>query len=294
MEKDPKRKLKKCLLKILSSSSLNLIEIENLNSSKIHSDIDEISTKDLLLFTIPFVIGVYKNSKEEILKYIEIIEETRLFEDRERNNDEFLEKAHANQNNSQKQVATDSDLNNLNSFESGFLMKNLIKESPEYKFNSLKVINEVKSGILNREDKIYMYNRIKEFKIDFIDWGDREYIENLLRICFYKAVIHYRSIITEQQVLKKAESIEEAQKAPTAFTMMPCGHLNPLKDVRKELLKRRINPTMTLDEYADSLMEKMNRIENEEKKDKSIEELREEDDKKDIRKNFRGNTKNIS
>lgn len=321
------RTIKSCLLKIFSKETLNSEELKRIESFQREEslEIDEIATEDLIIYTIPFINGVCENNKEELGKYIDIVNDMKLFENRKNeelgslqeanefinsinsfkgiplmdNYSEYKNKAKSESSNS---INTDispntnkqeSSISIISPLESGFLIKN----SETGEFNNLKVSNDIKNGILNRNDKIFMFNKIKEFQYDFIDWDDKEYLKDLLKVCFYKALLLYRTLQSEELISKKSESYDELSVKPTAFTLMPCGHLNPISKIRKELFKRRINPNMTLDEYADKIMKELREREDNEKpikKNKDVTEQRKNDDEKDILRNFKGNTKNIS
>lgn len=283
------KKIKIAILQIFSESQYETVESEDAYQEAVQQALDsstfnELDGDELLAFTIPFISGMNRNNSQDLLSFIHLT--IGIFD-------------------SGNQRISDDSLNPPESFYSANLagMKIIQESNKINEFSALKVLKDIKNGLLRREDKIFMAGKIKEFNFQFIDWENKEVIKDLLEICLYKALLTAKSLMCEENIKQSAASrqenssgIEEATPSTRAFTLMPCGHLNPVQNIRKDLLKRRINPNMTMDEYADSVMEEVkerDKIKPQERK-KDLEYFRKGDEDKDSRKNFRGNTRNIS
>lgn len=185
-------------------------------------------------------------------------------------------------------------------------MKQEINQSGKnkYIFDPVKIYTCVKSGEIGRNDKIFLNNTLKEFSLRFVDWEDVEFIETLVKACFYKSLLCLKSILCEENIKMNTKRDVDFEDSPstTVFKLMKCGHLNSFVPDRKTLLQRRIKPTKTLDEYADSVLADMKRREAEKNEftnlkdddiDSADQEQRKDDEFDEFRRNFRGNTKKM-
>lgn len=269
------RIIKTALLKILCNKPLDLKEIQGL-------ELGELIDENILFYTIPFIHAMFKNDKNELIKFIDLV--IPILREDSHKNDESL---------------SNLDFSNnfqVPSYETAKMAAfQMIKETTQ--FDALKTCCDIKNGILRREDKIFMNSKIKNLNIDFIDWEDQEYLKQVLEVCLYRAMISFRTLNSEDMVRSNKESNDTGKEVISqVFNLLPCGHLNPVQNIRKELFKRRITPNKTLDEYVDSIMEDLK--EREEKVPEVIKRdlkyLRKEDNEKDVRQNFKGNTQNMS
>ncbi|KAK6090254.1 hypothetical protein P3W45_000802 [Vairimorpha bombi] len=123
------------------------------------------------------------------------------------------------------------------------------------KWNKLKEIykNMEDTGLISRNDKIYMYNIKKSFRFDYIDWEDREWIYSLIEYLFILCIedIHILNIELEMIKLKKEESNNKN---------ITKDHKNIIETYnikRSDILVNRIKPKYTLDQFADKLMKQI-------------------------------------
>lgn len=137
--------------------------------------------------------------------------------------------------------------------------------------NSLSEIwNNAKNGRYNRGDKIRLQKEIREFRYDFIDWEDREYLLGMLRYALCRSIQMYNWLENEERVKAAADEKDEfgAEKQTNAYKVWQCGHTTSLRVAastgyaeesvrRSDVLRRSNNPTMTLEEYGDMVLADM-------------------------------------
>lgn len=228
----------------------------------------ELSPQETIYLAIPFIKAALINSKADLLKYI-------------------------------GDILKIKDLWTSNDSEIDLRSNQILNYSSEEYFDPQRVFSDILQGKLNRSDKIHMSRTIANFQINYVDWEDREFLCKLTVACLYKALLLLRSLQNEEEIynLKDVYSDDERkQSAPQMYTFMPCGHLNPIDISRKSLLKRRFEPTLTLEDYSRSLLAKQTGAGsglNKMKEESDIEKLRKKDEFDEFRRNFRGNTKDI-
>lgn len=181
--------------------------------------------------------------------------------------------------------------------------------------------------INTREDKIRIYNLKQSFTFDYIDWEDREWLVRLLEYFYIKSLETLRFLklephsgssglsssglsssglsssgISSRKIeIRKINSINSTGIEDSTNTK-DSKDLSRLVygDVsfrRSDLLRRRINPKYSLEEFGDLLVERLKKqsvaaqekvVEEEEQ---TLKELRERDEERDDQE--KGNTKNV-
>ncbi|KAF9763257.1 hypothetical protein NGRA_1394 [Nosema granulosis] len=208
-----------------------------------------------------------------------------------------------------------------------------------YLVESLGVV--VPFCVSTREDKIKVYSKKKSFSYHFIDWEDRDWLMKLLEY-FYILSCESLNFLKHELKLKDEHEHEHKQEHEHKHKQEhkqehEHKHAYPLKTYkidnpplyeegvvkeclakhqhvennfilpevkfnRKDLLRRRINPKYSLEEFGDVLVERLEILKNLEKPLKinleeenriSLEELRKQDEEKDDRHIQKGNTKNV-
>jgi len=226
---------------------------------------DELDCNDIISLTLPFIRGAVRNDKEELLEFLKGVIRVGIFEKEDGtpcfSQDDFL-------------VPTTRTL--------------------PYTFDLERVLAEIQAGQLGRGDKIYMNSSIRDFHTGYFEWDDKDFLRDLLKICSYKSLLQLRSVINEENVAQLHED-DQVAKPMQAYNLMACGHLNPVGGSgvgRKDLLKRRFNPTMTIEEYVEKLMS-ADRLKRRVSKEKSDDHERKMDEADESMRGFRGNTRNI-
>ncbi|KAM0681386.1 hypothetical protein GINT2_000588 [Glugoides intestinalis] len=239
--------------------------------------LNDLDTNMLVQLTIPFILGVSKNSKEEIINFIRTV------------------------------LKLDIDAESIIKPEEipfpvkhGFgISTTNINENVSYKL----IFENILEGKLSRESKIRI-GSIAKFELPpYIEWDCKSFIKSLLEACLCFALLQLRTILNEEEILesKRREKpienfyIDDKKAGTQIYNILECGHLKPIENCRKDLLKRRITPTKTLDEYVASLQDNIkNEIDRKPGKSEfTAEKQRRKDDLSDLTRNFRGNTKNI-
>lgn len=247
------------------------VECEN------NSSFDDLSKDDAVKLTVPFVDGVLNNDRKSLERFIETVIKLGIFETRD---GDF--------------VFPEAEVPGLK----------YSTVSDAYHFDPQRVYSDVLSEKLSRNDKIYINRRIVDFRPDYIDWEDKEFLKKMLKSCFYRAVLLIKALTNEDSIKKVSDDISEKNRKPTQiYKLMPCGHLNPLELKRKDLLKRKFEPAQTLDEYVENLLKhkskasarNSNNIDNDKnsEENRDVQRIRQSDDFNDFRRNFRGNTRNV-
>lgn len=269
--------IKKILIKILQNVKItteNQIKLNKETQIDDSVNIKELSCEEMIFLTLPFIKAVCSNEKAELIKFIESILKIGIFEIKEDN--------------------YSTDIPNMCIFNNSLkISTNIYNQNI---FDPRKTFNDILNDRLIRDDKILMNNKINGFKVDFIDWEDKDFLKEMLEICFYRSLLLLREILNEENMISSQKTLtNQEEKRTKVFKLMPCGHLNPVELTRKDLLKNRFKPTKTLEEYANELMKELNDKKNKiqpEKKPADSENLRKKDDMNDLTINFRGNTKN--
>lgn len=143
----------------------------------------------------------------------------------------------------------------------------------------------------DRESKIGMWRKTKEFRHDFIDWEDREWVLALLEYFYVMAVRSIEHLNKEVMLLQRKD--HECAAGREGIECVRVDSRGRIEDV----LVRRNTPTMTLEEFADKLMlsmpESLASPEQQEESSSekcSREEALRRDEEKDERRISRGNT----
>lgn len=271
------RILKKLLIEVLENKIPSEDKLNNLLvlSTQVNEEMpfDEIPEDEIIYLLVPFIFGTSVKDRVNLINFIRNTIKIGVFESE--NSAVFLP-------------------------DGVSVTKRIDKCNIEQKFDPGKVLSDILDGNFDRSDKIYMNNAVKNFNLEYIEWDDRDFMKDILKTCVYKSLLLLRSMITEDNVIQFKDDDEPA-KPMQAYKLMSCGHLNPIIPVsdevtRKDLLKRRFNPTQTIDEYVDNLLEKQatgKQSTPKNKNEKSLEDLRKQDDENDRTSGFRGNTKNV-
>jgi hypothetical protein len=272
------------LLDILNGNqSANFNELKGSDESV--CEINEMDCTDILLLTIPFINGVCMNNKDELLRFNNLVIKTKIFAvpDQIFDYDQKL------------------DFDTL-SFET---IKNIKTPVNDYFFDPLKVLSDIQNSNIARLDLIFMNNEIKKLtsNFNFCDWDDREYLEDLLKVCFYKSILCFRSISNEDRIKSQIKNGEtdinqrgnDEYAKPKVLNILECGHLQIQGNPRKDILKRRIKPTLTMDEYFELVSKDAKDRENVKPAtiDKDLKYLRKADEERDRTANFRGNVRKM-
>lgn len=148
----------------------------------------------------------------------------------------------------------------------------------------------------SRDDKI----KLKKFQQDFlattIDYESEEWLLNMLRYFYILAVEEIKYINIEDEICRyrKDNSYIHNNRYNTANMLNDTEHLKCIQindNGRKELLVRRIEPSLSLEEYSEKVMDRLQKDESKKYKeavmtdldayDKEIEELIKMDEFKD-------------
>ncbi|EOB15442.1 hypothetical protein NBO_4g0070 [Nosema bombycis CQ1] len=186
-----------------------------------------------------------------------------------------------------------------------------------------------------REDKIKIYNLKRSFTYHFIDWEDREWVIKLLEYFYIlsseeiyflkeeknlpkssdqKEIKHFEVIKIGNKSEYKSEMVDlnreglitapqpkpqsTAASQPNFFIEHTLLDKTTVKFNRKDLLKRRINPKYTLEDFGDVIAERLKKLEEMPKikpdiKEKTLKEIREKDEEKDEKHVNKGNTERM-
>lgn len=156
------------------------------------------------------------------------------------------------------------------------------------KWNKLSEIfkNMEDTGLISRNDKIYMYNIKKYFRFDYIDWEDREWIYSLIEYLFILCIEDIHILKIEIEMMKLSKNVDDEKR--NVKNVDDVKHVDDVKNAeniltvrnikRNDILVNRIKPKYTLDQFANKLMKQI------EKKGKSSvnEDLYEKEDEREI------------
>ncbi|EQB61105.1 hypothetical protein NAPIS_ORF01318 [Vairimorpha apis BRL 01] len=135
-----------------------------------------------------------------------------------------------------------------------------------------------------------MYHIKRNFKFDLIDWEDKNWL-NLLLEYFYVLCLE------DKYYIELEIEIKSVQNKNNNLTIKAVDYLTKNNYVRQNLLKTRIKPKYTLEEFGIKLAKKINNRQLEvvsEDKEETIESLRFKDELKDEMHFSKGNTDNKS
>ncbi|ADM11032.1 uncharacterized protein Eint_020310 [Encephalitozoon intestinalis ATCC 50506] len=145
-----------------------------------------------------------------------------------------------------------------------------------------------------RDNKIKLWRKIREFRYDFIDWEDREWIMRLLEYFYIMSMKNIEHLNREIMLLQEKKDKESYKKKG-----IECIKVDSQGRI-SDFLARRNSPTMTLDEFAEKIMLGMEKgpstsSREEEPEDSSSnnlsrEELLKRDEERDEKEINRGNT----
>ncbi|KAG5859477.1 hypothetical protein KMI_06g09990 [Encephalitozoon hellem] len=145
-----------------------------------------------------------------------------------------------------------------------------------------------------RDSKIKLWRKSREFRHDFIDWEDREWVMKLLEYFYVMSMKNIEHLNREIILLQN-----KGDRSPSRNEEMECIKVDPQGRI-ENILIRRNNPTMTLDEFAEKIMAGMNQTSSTPLQEESSgtsddgemprEELLKRDRERDEREVSRGNT----
>lgn len=324
--------IKNSLMGILrkeGANPINEIEID------LPQDISEATTDDILILLVPFINSYsYRNSnisksKKLIIKFMtnlrDIYSRTIDLEYPikyntaiENSNEIICEiikiffKCLKNDNSENFICSDDFSKERLNILDKNNSSSNNNKNKSTPGSCASFINNSYNSSILNleRKEKIFVHKVISNFNPSTIDWDDKDNLIGILKYCVGLSIQLYFGLIKEEKLV----NIEDKNNLKTkTFVIRQCGHtgdifipdtinkmVNSELHKRSDLLKRRINPQMTLDEYAKLIMDDMKKTEEYKKAIEEIEISSEEtqrekdiskDDQNDLMNGFAGKTK---
>ncbi|AFN82505.1 hypothetical protein EROM_020300 [Encephalitozoon romaleae SJ-2008] len=145
-----------------------------------------------------------------------------------------------------------------------------------------------------RDNKIKLWRKTKEFRYDFIDWEDREWVMKLIEYFYIMSMKNIEHLNREIMLLQN-----KSDKNPRGNEGMECIRVDSRGRVENVLVGRN-DPTMTLDEFAEKIMAEMDKDSSLPPQDEtsstssdddpSREKLLKRDDERDEREISRGNT----
>ncbi|CAD25069.1 hypothetical protein [Encephalitozoon cuniculi GB-M1] len=148
-----------------------------------------------------------------------------------------------------------------------------------------------------RDNKMRLWRKAKEFKYDFIDWDDREWVMKLLEYFYVLSMRNIEHLSREIMLLRDTDD-----RKPSGRDGIECIRVDSRGRIENMLVKRN-NPTMTLDEFADKIMSSMEKTgapsaEEDESSSTSSDkhsrsELLKRDEERDEREINRGNTTGV-
>lgn len=286
----PMDRLKMTLLKIFGNGRLSPedLELPEDHGAWEHGmKLEDIATEDLLKVTISFV-KAYGGSKADISSHISRVLDLDVFEQRPKETSRDYS-THSSNSGSASDKVLPGDARVLN------LARDAGRAS-EYEFDPKRTYESICNNVYSRSDMVYLMEKVKSFRFDFIDWEDREFLIEMIKYTFYRSLLMLRSVSNREGVEKCKDGAHSAEPRMQAYVLAPCGHINPIYNERKELLSRRLKPTMSLDDYARTVLDDMKKKEKPESNSSegSKDKKPRDEDFDDYKRNFRGNTKNMS
>lgn len=146
------------------------------------------------------------------------------------------------------------------------------------------------SRAYNREARIRLANRLGRFRFGHVDWDDREWVVGLVEHLYIRAMKNIEYLRKEMELSENRGSEGHERKDG-----VECIRIDT-RGRRERMLVNRIEPTLTLEEFADKLLSNMREssgpsLEEESSSEKySREELMRRDEDGDTRSINRGNT----
>lgn len=265
----PMERLKMTLLKVFRNEKLSPKDLELLENHVVEQGVtlEDIPTEELLGVTISFV-KAFGGSKADVDSYASRVLDLNVFE--------------------REEYCVPSE---MGIFAPGSLAREAGRTP--YNFDPRRVHESILNRAYNRSDMIYLVGKVRSFRFDFVDWSDREFLVEIIKYTFYRSLLMLRSITNEESLEQCNGSYQETPQMQ-AYVLASCGHINPVYDERRKMLRRRIEPVMSLDDYAKTILKDMKK--REELSSKNSENSRVEhprEDMDDYKRNFRGNTKNV-
>jgi len=330
MESCKKEVLKMALLSIFQNESIpetKMNLIIGLDSIRESIPLEEISTDEIIALAVPFLIA-YPGNKQALIEYVEFLQKLNIFDLRHEEADKPTEFSILHSSKFGLENRTDSEIHNsadslqpegilkdflcpsntlsFNIYDKKKTSECLISEDSAYKFDPEKVMRDIIGNSYDRSARIYLISKVKSFKFDFIDWEDRDFLIEMIKYTFYKSLLALRTITNEENIKQKPSEASEEPRSMESYKLYSCGHVDKIYDERKELLSRRLKPTMTMDELTSIAVTDMKKREEKSKiKEKNIIDKIEDSDSKsrdeyerldsvkEDARSFPGNTKNI-
>ncbi|KAI5152584.1 hypothetical protein ENBRE01_2937 [Enteropsectra breve] len=115
-----------------------------------------------------------------------------------------------------------------------------------------------------REEKMFIHKILSEFQCAAIDWADKERVLEILKYCAAKSLktISWIDNGNSKETAKRpATSMYRVESDGKVTDINIRQAIKPSMDRREDLLKRRIAPTMSLDDYADLVLDEMSKRE---------------------------------
>ncbi|KAM0671566.1 hypothetical protein CWI42_020530 [Ordospora colligata] len=140
-----------------------------------------------------------------------------------------------------------------------------------------------------REGRIRIQNKMREFRFEVIDWEDREWVMKLIEYFYVMGMKNVEHLNAEIELLEKSDECRASNQSG-----IECVRIDE-SGRAENMLVRRNKPTMSLDEFADKLMASMKNevkvIDDTEPEEKyTRNELIMKDNERDWRGSNRGNT----
>lgn len=260
---------KMALLKVFRNERLSPKDLELLENHELEQGVrlEDVPTEELLGVTTSFV-KAWGGSKADIDCYVNRVLDLDVFEQEEHYDAQSM-----------GTLCPDS----------------LAREAGRaaYRFDPRRVYESILCHEHSRSDMVYLMGRVRSFRFDLIDWEDRETLVEVIKYTFYRSLLRLRSIGNEERLKPCNDDHRDVPKMQ-AYVLSSCGHMNPVYDERRAMLRRRVEPTMSLDEYANMVLDDMKQREELATKSSGSSRAKQpQEDLDEYKRNFRGNTKNV-
>lgn len=188
--------IKELIVRVLENKDIGVINWEPCIEGD-RMDLHEISTTDMLNYTIPYIKGVVSDKTENKSDALKLF----------------------------KEYCEDCEYLNLVGEETMALCR---------------------GG--GRDNKIKLWRKTKEFRYDFIDWEDREWVMKLVEYFYIMSMKNIEHLNREIMLLQS-----KSDKSPRRNEGMECIRVDSRGKIENVLVGGN-NPTMTLDEFAEKIM----------------------------------------
>lgn len=158
----------------------------------------------------------------------------------------------------------------------------------------ISIARNILNGIYNRDDRIYVAKQTREFKLDYINWEDRDNLIDIVKLTFFKSLHTFKNE-ANLEMAEEGNIFTERSTKMSSYKVFSCGHMENIYNERGNLLKKRLKPTMTMEELtklAPAHPVIKDKLSIPKKEDFDVRNDS-KDSLADYKKCFKGNTKNI-